>query len=184
MRDRLSVFGIDIIKGSVRSRTKRPVYALIRMVGQTIVSESEVSLFRLFRMLQEEQPDILAVDSLQEIAADQKELYFFLQGLPPQTRLVQVTGGERKETLGKVAARYNISFNRFDPFAEARTSAQVASLGAGAEVIAFENESEIIVSRHRSLERAGGARTVTCVRSMGPCNSKDARSNRPLSQPG
>ncbi|MEI7648364.1 MAG: DUF460 domain-containing protein, partial [Methanomicrobiales archaeon] len=155
MRDRLSVFGIDIIKGSVRSRTKRPVYALIRMEGQTIVSESEVSLFRLFRMLQEEQPDILAVDSLQEIAADQKELYFFLQGLPPQTRLVQVTGGERKETLGKVAARYNISFNRFDPFAEARTSAQVASLGAGAEVIAFENESEIIVSRHRSLGKGG-----------------------------
>ena len=62
---------------------------------------------------------------------------------------MQVTG-QRKETLGKVAARYNISFNRFDPFAEARTTAQVASLGAGAEVIAFENESEIVVSRHRS----------------------------------
>jgi hypothetical protein len=106
-------------------------------------------------MLREEQPDILAVDSLQEIAADQHELYFFLQGLPPQTRLVQVTGGERKETLGKVAARYNIRFNRFDPFAEARTSAQVASLGAGAEVIAFENESEIIVSRHRSPGKGG-----------------------------
>jgi hypothetical protein len=155
MRDRLNVFGIDIIKGSVRSRTRRPLYALVRMSGQTIVSESEVSLFRLFRMLREEQPDILAVDSLQEIAADQRELYFFLQGLPPQTRLVQVTGGEHKETLGKVAARYNISFNRFDPFAEARTSAQVASLGAGAEVIAFENESEIIVSRHRSLGKGG-----------------------------
>ena len=155
MRDRLSVFGIDIIKGSVRSRTKRPVYALIRMEGPTIVSESEVSLFRLFRMLQEEQPDILAVDSLQEIAADQRELYFFLQGLPPQTRLVQVTGGERKETLGKVAARYNISFNRFDPFAEARTTAQVATLGAGAEVIAFEKESGIVVSRNRSTGKGG-----------------------------
>jgi len=155
MRDRLSVFGIDIIKGSVRSRTRRPLYALVRMTGPTILSESEVSLFRLFRMLREEQPDILAVDSLQEIAADQKELYFFLQGLPPQTRLVQVTGGERKETLQKVAARYNISFNRFDPFAEARTTAQVASLGAGAEVIAFENESEIIVSRHRSPGKGG-----------------------------
>ena len=81
--------------------------------------------------------------------------FFFLQGLPPQTRLVQVTGGERKETLGKVAARYNISFNRFDPFAEARTTAQVASLGAGAEVIAFENESEVVVSRHRSPGKGG-----------------------------
>ena len=155
MRDRLKVFGIDIIKGSVRSRSRRPMYALVRMEGQVIESESEVSMFRLFRMLNEEQPDILAVDSLQEIAADQHDLFFFLQALPPQTRLVQVTGGERKETLGKVAARYNISFNRFDPFAEARTAAQVASLGAGAEIIAFENESEIVASRHRSLGKGG-----------------------------
>ena len=155
MRDRLRVFGIDIIKGSVRSRSRRPMYALVRMEGQVIESESEVSMFRLFRMLNEEQPDILAVDSLQEIAADQHDLFFFLQALPPRTRLVQVTGGERKETLGKVAARYNIRFNRFDPFAEARTAAQVASLGAGAEVIAFENESEIVASRHRSLGKGG-----------------------------
>jgi predicted RNase H-like nuclease (RuvC/YqgF family) len=155
MRDRLKVFGIDIIKGSVRSRSRRPMYALVRMVGSRIESESEVSFFRLFRMLTEEQPDILAVDSIQEIAADQHELFFFLQGLPTQTRLVQVTGGERKETLGKVAARFNISFNRFDPFAEARTTAQVATLGAGAEVIAFENESEVVVSRHRSPGKGG-----------------------------
>ncbi len=46
-------------------------------------------------------------------------------------------------------------FNRFDPFAEARTAAHVASLGAGAEVIAFENESEVVVSRHRSLGKGG-----------------------------
>ncbi|OPX64173.1 MULTISPECIES: DUF460 domain-containing protein [unclassified Methanoregula] len=155
MRDRLKVFGIDIIRGSVRSRSRRPMYALVRMDGGIIESETEVSMFRLFRMLSDEQPDILAVDSLQEIATDQHELFFFLQGLPPRTRLVQVTGGERKETLGKVAARYNISFNRFDPFAEARTTAQVASFGAGAEVIAFENESEIVVSRHRSPGKGG-----------------------------
>jgi len=125
------------------------------MTDQTIESETEVSLFRLFRMLRDEQPDILAVDSLQEIATDQHELFFFLQGLPPKTRFVQVTGGERKETLGKVAARFNISFNRFDPFAEARTTAQVAALGAGAEVIAFENESDVVVSRHRSPGKGG-----------------------------
>ena len=121
MRDRLSVFGIDIVKGSVRSRSRRPMYALVRLEDSGIVSESTVSMFRLFRLLSEERPDILAVDSIQEIATDQHELFFFLSALPPQTKLVQVTGGEKKETLGKVAARYNISFDRFDPFAEART---------------------------------------------------------------
>jgi len=155
MGDRLKVFGIDIIKGSVRSRSRRPMYALVRMEGSQIESETEVSMFRLFRLLTVEQPDILAVDSLQEIATNQHELFFFLQSLPTQTRLVQVTGGERKETLQKVAGRYNISFNKFDPFAEARTTAQVAALGAGAEVIAFENESEVIVSRHRSPGKGG-----------------------------
>jgi hypothetical protein len=155
MRDRLKVFAIDIIRGSVRSKSRRPMYALVRMEGGVIESESEVSMFRLFRLLAGEQPDILAVDSLQEIAADQHELFFFLQHLPPQTRLVQVTGGERKETLSKVAARFNISFDRFDPFAEARTTAQVATLGAGAEVIAFENETDVVVSRHRSLGKGG-----------------------------
>ncbi|HNO09124.1 MAG TPA: DUF460 domain-containing protein, partial [Methanoregulaceae archaeon] len=151
----MRVFGIDIIKGSVRSKSRRPMYALIRMEDGDILGEGEVTGFRLFRILSEEKPDILAVDSLQEIAIDQHDLYTFLQALPPSVRLVQVTGGERKESLGKVASRFNISFNRFDPFDEARTIARVAGLGAGAEVVAFENTSEIIVSRHRSPGKGG-----------------------------
>lgn len=151
----MRVFGIDIIKGSVRSRTRRPVYALSRVEDGEIMGVEEVTGFRLQRLLAAEQPDILAVDSLQEIAADQRELYAFLQALPPATKLVQVTGGEKKESLGKVAARYNISFNKSDPYAEARTTARVASLGAGVEVIAFENTTDIVVSRHRSPGRGG-----------------------------
>ena len=60
MGDRLKVFGIDIIKGSVRSRSRRPMYALVRMEGPQITSETEVSFYRLFRLLRDEQPDILA----------------------------------------------------------------------------------------------------------------------------
>ncbi len=151
----MKVYGIDIIKGSVRSRSRRPMYALVRMNGQEVLSETEVSSFRLERILSMEKPEILAVDSLQEISVDQHDLFAFLQAMPPSVRLVQVTGGERKESLGKVAARFNISFNRFDPFAEARTIARVASLGAGYEVIAFENTSEVVVSRHRSPGKGG-----------------------------
>ena len=151
----MKVFGIDIIKGSVRSRTRRPIYALVRVQDGEVARVEEVTGFRLQRILATEEPDILAVDSLQEIAADQHELHAFLQALPPETKLVQVTGGEKKETLGKVAARYNISFNKFDPYAEARTTARVASLGAGVEVIAFENTTDIVVSRHRSPGRGG-----------------------------
>ncbi|WP_292520869.1 DUF460 domain-containing protein [Methanoculleus sp.] len=151
----MKVFGIDIIKGSVRSRTRRPVYALARVEDGEVFDVEEVTGFRLQRLLAAEEPDILAVDSIQEIAADRSELYAFLQSLPPSTKLVQVTGGERTESLPKVAARYNISFNKFDPYAEARTTARVAALGAGVEVIAFENTTDIVVSRHRSPGRGG-----------------------------
>lgn len=121
----------------------------------TVTSESEVTLYRLQRRLASEEPDILAVDSLQEVAADQSELFAFIQALPPSTRLVQVTGGERKETLQKVAARYNISVSKTDPYAEARAAALIASSGGGAEVIAFENSCDITVSRHRSIGKGG-----------------------------
>jgi len=158
----MKVFGIDVITGSVRSRSRRPRYALVILSGTKITEETEVTGFRLLRRLAEEKPDILAVDSLQEVAQDTHDLYAFLQMLPPSVRLVQVTGGEKKETLGKVASRYNISFNRFDPFDEARTIARVASLGAGSEVIAFENESEIVVSRHRSPGKGGWSQNRYC----------------------
>ncbi len=155
MRDQLKVFGIDIIRGSVRSKSRRPLYALVRLSGDSILSEDGVSSCRLFRMLSQEVPDILAVDSLQEVSTDQHELFAFMQSLPPATRLVQVTGGERRESLIKVAGRFNIRFNRLDPFDEARTIARVASLGAGAEVIAFENSSDVTVTRNRSPGKGG-----------------------------
>jgi len=151
----VKVFGIDVVKGSVRSRSRRPVYALVRMEDGEVVAEGEVTLFRLLKEIAAGKPEILAVDSLQEVARDQHELFAFLERLPPRTRLVQVTGGERPETLGKVAARYNISFDRFDPFAEARATARIASLGGGAEVIAYENACSVVVSRNRSLGKGG-----------------------------
>ncbi|MDG6251527.1 DUF460 domain-containing protein, partial [Methanocalculus sp.] len=152
----MRVYGIDIVRGSVRSQSRRPSFALCRIEDGEIISETEVSLFRLLRILDAEEPDLLAVDSLQEVAADTKEVYLFLQSLPPKTELVCVTGGgDHRESLAQVAGRYNLTFNRFDPFAEARTSAQVASLGAGSRVVAFADVCLITVSRRRSPGKGG-----------------------------
>ncbi len=151
----MKVIGVDVIRGSVRSRSRRPSYAFVRLEDGEIVEETEVTLFRLLRRLAEERPGVLAVDSLQELATDQHELYALLQAMPTETRLVQVTGGERTESLAQVAGRYNIRFNRLSPYDEARTIARVAALGAGAEVIAFENTTEVAVTRHRSPGRGG-----------------------------
>ncbi len=151
----MKVFGIDIIRGSTRSRTVAPKYALVTVIDGQVTSEESVSLFRLMRLVHRHRPDILAVDSIQEVAPHTQDVYRFIEQLPPQTRFVSVTGGEKQTGLIQVAARFNITFNRFDPYAEARAIAMVASQGAGVEVIAFQNETEIVVSRNRSPGKGG-----------------------------
>jgi predicted RNase H-like nuclease (RuvC/YqgF family) len=149
------IFGIDLITGSVRSRTVQPKYALVIHDEGEIVKELAVSLHRLVQLIHRYQPDILAVDSVQEIAPHTQDLYRFLELLPSKTRLIVVTGGDRQIGLIQVAARYNITFDRFDPFAEARAAAQVAFHGAGVEVVAFEKETEITITRNRSPGKGG-----------------------------
>ncbi|QYZ79626.1 DUF460 domain-containing protein [Methanofollis formosanus] len=151
----MKVFGIDIIRGSVRSRTERPVYALVVLEDGEVVATMQVNAFRLSRLIARDEPDILATDSVQELAVDQRALVGFMQTLPTKTALVQVTGGERKETLQKVAGRYNILVEKTDPFAEAGAAARIAYLGGGAVVVAFEKTTEVTVSRHRSPGKGG-----------------------------
>lgn len=151
------IFGIDIIRGSVRSGTIRPHYALVRVEGGTVISEEKnVTRFRLMRYIRAEQPEILAVDSIQEIAQGTADLYAFLAELPAGTKLVQVTGdGVKMETLPRVAARYNLSFDKQNPMEEAKASALLASFGAGYEVLAYTGITDITVSRNRSPGRGG-----------------------------
>ena len=61
------------------------------------------------------QPEILAVDSLQEIAADRNNSTSSCR----PSAIDKTRSGDRRRAERdprKVAARYNISFNRFDPY--------------------------------------------------------------------
>ena len=49
----MKVFGIDVVKGSVRSRSRRPVYALVRMEDGEKVAEGEVTQFRLLKEIRQ-----------------------------------------------------------------------------------------------------------------------------------
>ncbi|MDD1724926.1 MAG: DUF460 domain-containing protein [Methanospirillum sp.] len=151
----MKIFGIDLITGSVRSRTVQPRYALIISEDGIVSKEMTVSLHRLIQLVRRFQPDILAVDSVQEVAPHTPDIYRFLEQLPSRTRFVAVTGGERQTGLVQIASRFNITFDRFDPFAEARAIALVAYFGAGVEVVAFEKETEIAVTRNRSPGKGG-----------------------------
>ncbi|MCZ7393285.1 MAG: DUF460 domain-containing protein [Candidatus Methanoperedens sp.] len=148
------IFGIDIAKGSLRAKEK-PGYAVVILKGGEALHHRMVSIHKFLRMAWKEKPALIAVDNIFELASDKHDLVSFLQKLPSDTKLVQVTGGEKLEPLTKLAKEHGLSFDRFDPNAEALACAQLAQMGIGYEVSAFEDKTIIKVSRGRSLGRGG-----------------------------
>ena len=151
------IFGIDICKGNIRSASVHPRFSLVKVDGGDVVStEASVSIPRLFRIMRQEKPDVLAVDSLQEISADDAGIFRFMASMPAETALVQVTGdGVSMTPLPVLAGRYHIKLDKSNPADEARASALIALYGGGYEVLAFEGVTVITVSRGRSLGRGG-----------------------------
>jgi len=86
------VFGVDVQSGDVRGDA--PSYALVAFDGEH-VDRDVVSRRKLRRLLDREEPAMLATDNMYELAADKDALVHFLRELPDQTTLVQVTGDER-----------------------------------------------------------------------------------------
>ncbi len=146
----MTVFGIDIIKGSLSGK-ERPRYSLI-LLKDDGEEEYKVTRNKLFRMIRERKPDIVAFDNVSELFKSKKELVNFLKEIPPTTKLVQVTG---KESLPTLARRYGIRMNIRSPSDEARACAYLASFGVGEEISVFFDKTMITVSRNRSLGKGG-----------------------------
>jgi len=150
----LSIFGVDIASGSPGSR-RAPSYSLVVLEGDATALHHMISRHKLIRMIRERQPEIVAMDNVHELAQSHRDLINLLRRLPPSTKLVQVTGGERPESLVRLARWNGITFDRTKPLEEAEASARLAARGVGAVVSAFEDKTLIKVSRRRSLGRGG-----------------------------
>jgi Uncharacterized conserved protein len=150
----LSIFGVDIASGSPGSR-RDPSYSLVILEGDATALHHMISRHKLIRMIRERQPEMVAMDNVHELAQSHKDLINLLRRLPPSTKLVQVTGGERPESLVRLARWNGITFDRTKPLEEAEASARLAAKGVGAVVSAFEDKTLVKVSRRRSLGRGG-----------------------------
>ena len=150
----MSIFGVDIASGSPGSR-RAPSYSLVVLEGDATALHHMISRHKLIRMIRERQPEIVAMDNVHELAQSHRDLINLLRRLPPSTKLVQVTGGDRPESLVRLARWNGITFDRTKPLEEAEASARLAARGVGAVVSAFEDRTLIKVSRRRSLGRGG-----------------------------
>ncbi|ASJ05554.1 DUF460 domain-containing protein [Thermococcus barossii] len=142
------ILGVDVIS----EHPKR--FAVVSWFNGRLERKGEFTLYRLIRFIQSKRPDIVAMDSITELGDDLRK---FLRALPSGTKLVQVTGrpGEQR-SLQSLAREHGIrTFDRFDPYEEAKLSALLASKGVGYEVLAFEDEVIIRVTRGRSHGKGG-----------------------------
>ncbi|MFC4359619.1 DUF460 domain-containing protein [Halobium salinum] len=156
MNDRTSaldsvVFGVDVQSGDVRGDS--PSYALVAFDGEH-VDRDVVSLRKLRRLIDREEPAIVATDNMYELAPDKDALVHFLRSLPAGTKLVQVTGANRPEPLSRVASRHGVPYGK-KPMKEAEAAARLAAVNVGQEVSAFTNTTTVKVSRGRSTGKGG-----------------------------
>lgn len=148
------IFGVDIASGSPNSR-RPPSYSLVVLDGDSKSTYHMISRQKLIRLIREKQPEIVAMDNVHELASDRLELISLLRRLPPSTKLVQVTGGDKPEALAKIAKWHGLTFDRLNPLEEAETCARLAAKGVGQVLSAFEDKTWIKVSRRRSPGRGG-----------------------------
>jgi predicted RNase H-like nuclease (RuvC/YqgF family) len=146
------VFGVDIQSGDVRGDS--PSYAVVAFDGDN-VDRDVVSYRKLTRLIQREEPAIVATDNTYELATDKDDLVRFLRELPAETSLVQVTGAEQPEPLSRVASRHGVPYGK-KPMKEAEASARLAARNVGHEVSAFADRTTVKVARGRSTGGGGG----------------------------
>ncbi len=165
------IFGVDVQSGDVRGDS--PSFALCVVDGESI--ERDVVTYRkLLRRIDSEEPAVVATDNMYELAADKDELVQLLRRLPPETKLVQVTGAQRPEPLSRVAKRHGVPYGR-DPMQEAEAAARLAARNVGYEVSAFTDETEVKVSRGRSTGKGGWSEDRYTRRIHGNVKSESRR---------
>ncbi|ELY64620.1 DUF460 domain-containing protein [Natronococcus jeotgali] len=145
------VFGVDVQSGDVRGDA--PSYALV-VYDDEGVDRDVVTHRKLRRLIDDEEPAIVATDNMYELAADKDQLIHFLGSLPAGTKLVQVTGAEQPEPLSRVAKRHGIPYGK-QPMQEAEAAARLAAHNVGHEVSAFTDTTTVKVSRGRSTGSGG-----------------------------
>ena len=157
------VFGVDIFPhyaktGGVFSQV---FYALAVGERGAIVRRLKVSRARLIHLIRSVKPSTIAVDNVFELAPDIDGLRTLFSVLPPETRVVQVTGSPKGAiSLQDAAAKHGFKPpSRVLPMEEAEICVKLASRNVGSEVKVLGNETKILVSRDISLGPGGSSQS-------------------------
>lgn len=158
------IFGLDILARSNRS-SKGSIFSLVVLTQEHLDKYPKITRKTLFNKIEDLKPDYIAMDNIFELSPGAKGITRFLQKIPPQTMLVQVTGSPRtgmekittlirKHRLKKEFS-FSSSFQKMNSLETAEVCARLCQKHIGHEILAFEEEIRIRVSKKKSHGRGG-----------------------------
>lgn len=164
----VTVMGIDIKPGFSPRATRSPRYAVVIIRDGVILKElDDIPLHRVVKLVVEYHVDILAVDSVQEIAASTRDLARLSQVVPSWCRVVEVTRTSNGYlSVDELARRLGLNVEPANPARTAFVNAIAALNGYGKDVLLPSERTYIIVTKGRTPIQ-GGASTERFKRSIG-----------------
>jgi predicted RNase H-like nuclease (RuvC/YqgF family) len=152
------IIGFDIHPSHSPKSSRRSKYssALIRD-GVVINEYPDISRSSLLKLVREIKPRFLATDNIFEIVPDSKSLFRFVDKIPHETHIVQVTGVPPHQiSLKRLAKQHGMSIRgKPNPLESAIISAKLVSLGVGYTLECFGEQTEVKVTRGRKPGKGG-----------------------------
>jgi len=154
---RVPVLGVDIKAGSPRGKAAPKYSACLLSKDEEPRLFDGVTLAELLRLVRQIGRGYLAVDNIFELAGDSRSLKGLISSIPEEVKIIQVTGppGEGV-SLRKLARDAGISVEgKPGSLESAKLIAELAALGYGSEVVAFNPEYRVVISKNRSVRQGG-----------------------------
>ncbi len=154
---RVPVLGVDIKAGSPRGKAAPKYSACLLSEDEEPRLFDGVTLAELLRLVRQMGRGYLAVDNIFELAGDSRSLKGLISSIPEEVKIIQVTGppGEGV-SLRKLARDAGISVEgKPGSLESAKLIAELAALGYGSEVVAFNPEYRVVISKNRSVRQGG-----------------------------
>ncbi|MHA1973766.1 MAG: DUF460 domain-containing protein [Candidatus Hodarchaeales archaeon] len=165
MQNRSIIFGLDILTHTHKGKKSSSLFSLVVKGEDHLDKYPKINKRTLLRKIFDIKPEYIAIDNIFELAPNAQGIMRLLKVFPPTTSLVQVTGNPRTgmEKLNVLVRKHRLknvlSFQytnqKMNSLETAEVCAYLCSKRVGHEIIAFEEEIKIIVSKKKSHGHGG-----------------------------
>ena len=158
------IFGLDILARSNKA-SKGSIFSLVVLTQDHLDKYPKLNRRTLFNKIKDIEPDYIAMDNVFELSPSAIGIIRFLQKIPPRTMLVQITGSPRTgmEKITNLIRKHRLKKELSFPFSShklnsletAEVCARLCQKRVGHEILAFEEEIRIRISKKKSHGRGG-----------------------------